>query len=98
MGSETVGTIEVNTTDMPWLRGKLVARPGFGEFREAFAQELALVEGDLANHMAEWEAIHHSISNKLRLLRPDGVAVPEYILHVRDDEAWFRYSDLPFET
>jgi hypothetical protein len=98
VGTEIVGTIEVNAIDMPWLIGKLSAQPAFDEFRGAFAEELGLVEGDLDTHVDEWEAIYQTITNKLRLYRPDGTAVPEYLLHVRGDEAWFRYSDEPFET
>jgi hypothetical protein len=94
---EQVASIEVSEVDMPWLLGRLTTEPAFDRFRSAFSAELALVEGDLGNHAAEWESTYRTISDNLRLIRPDGRVVPEFLLHVRDSEAWFRYSDEPFD-
>jgi hypothetical protein len=96
-GDTLVGTIDVTGTDQPWLTGHFHAEPSFAEYGDLFARELALVEGDLDKHMAQWEEIYGRIQNRLRLLKPDGTAVPEYLLHIRNSDAWFRYSDEAFQ-
>jgi hypothetical protein len=96
-GDTLVGSIDVTDPDFPWLTGHFNAEPSFAEFSDLFARELALVEGDLQQQVAQWEEVYGRICNRLRLLKPDGTAVPEYLLHIKDGDAWFRYSDEPFE-
>lgn len=96
-GDALIGSIDVTGTDQPWFTGHFSPEPGFAEFSDLFKAELALVEGNLEDEIAQWEEIYGRITNRLRLLKPDGTEVPEYLLHIRGDDAWFRYSDEPFE-
>ena len=96
-GATLVGSIDVTGTDQPWLTGRFYAEPRFAEFRDLFKRELALVEGNLDRELAQWEEVYGRIQKRLRLLKPDGTAVLEYLLHIDGENAWFKYSDEPFE-
>lgn len=97
-GDEPVGVIVVGDGDFPWLIGWFEPAPAFSRFAELFDRELRLVEGDLEHELAAWEAVYQEIRDSLQLYKPNGMAVPEFLLHIRDGDAWFRYSDEPFES
>ncbi len=86
-----------NGTDQSWFIGHFNPEPGFAEFNDLFSRELALIEGNLPDHIEEWENVYGRIRQRLVLLKPDGTAVPEFLLHIANDKAWFRYSDELFE-
>ena len=96
-GDTLVGSIDVTGVDQPWFTGRFYPEPGFAEFRDLFKRELALVEGNFDDEIAQWEELYRRLSDRLRLLKPDGTVVSEYLLHISDSDAWFRYSDEPFE-
>ncbi len=96
-GDTLVGSIDVTGTDQPWLTGRFYPELGFAAFDDLFKRELALVEGNLSDEIAQWEEVYGRIQNRLRLLKPDGTVVSEYLLHINGEDAWFRYSDEPFE-
>ncbi|MGW4428217.1 hypothetical protein [Streptomyces tendae] len=91
-----IGEILIEDADFPWLSGRFRAGPAYGAVRDLFVRELALVEGDGAEHRAEWEAVRAEIERRVRLVSPDG-PVAEFLLHIEGDRAWFRWSDEPFE-
>lgn len=98
--NELVGVIDVDDFDWPWLYGVFKPTPAFERFRERFDAERRLIEETTFDSIEEVEA-RESIQRSLRadglcLRRPDGTAVAEFMLHVDDDRAWFRYSDEPF--
>jgi len=95
-GEEPVGEILIDDADFPWLSGRFTAGPAFGAVRDLFARELALIERDDEKHRQEWEAAYGEISRRVSLSSPDG-PVPEFLLHIEGDRAWFRWSDEPFE-
>lgn len=94
-GNEPVGEILIDDADFPWLSGRFTASPAFGAVQELFARELALTERDEEGHWAEWESAYDEIRRRVSLLSPDG-PVPEFLLHIDGDRAWFRWSDEPF--
>ena len=96
-GDTLVGSIDVTGTDQPWLTGHFYPEPGFAAFDDLFKRELALVEANLDDEIAQWEQVYGRIRNRLCLLKPDGTVVPEYLLHIDREKAWFRYLDEPFE-
>ena len=96
-GDTLIGSIDVTGTDQPWFTGHFYPESGFAEFDDLFKRELALVEGNLKDEIVHWEEVYGRITTRLRLLKPNGTVVPEYLLHIRGDEAWFRFSDEPFE-
>jgi hypothetical protein len=91
---DTVATITITDSDFPWLSGRLDAKSGFEKYRNLFDAELAAMERE------DWEEAdrrYYAIREQLQLMYPEGGRVPEFLLHVRGDEAWFRWSDEPFE-
>ncbi len=91
-----IGEIVVDEADFPWLAGRFRAGPGFEGVRDLFADELALAERDEADHWTRWEQVYAEIERRVRLVSPDG-PVAEFLLHIKGDRAWFRWSDEPAE-
>ncbi|GJF33129.1 hypothetical protein KNE206_58290 [Kitasatospora sp. NE20-6] len=90
---EEVGEIVIEEADFPWLRGRFVPGPGFAVVRPLFVRALALSEAE------DWEAFdgaYQEIADTMSMVAPSG-PVAEFLLHVQDDQAWFRWSDEPFE-
>ena len=75
--------------DFPWLEGAFEALPGFAEFKPLF-------DCELPERVPDWEEVYAKIQDRLSLYDPDG-PVAEFLLHVEDDRAWFRWSDTPFD-
>ncbi|GIJ13108.1 hypothetical protein Van01_63220 [Micromonospora andamanensis] len=42
-------------------------------------------------------APYETVRNAVTLRYPDGQEVPEFLLHLDGDEAWWRWSDEPFD-
>jgi len=93
-GEREVGEILIDDADFPWLSGRFTAGEAYGAVRELFARELALAERD--DDWEEWETAYQEITRRVSLSSPDG-PVPEFLLHIEGDRAWFRWSDEPFE-
>ncbi|GAA3983621.1 MULTISPECIES: hypothetical protein [Streptomyces] len=94
-GDEAVGEILIDDADFPWLEGRFTAGPAYGAVQELFARELALAKRDDEDHWKEWETVHDEIRRRVSLSSPDG-PVPEFLLHIEGERAWFRWSDEPF--
>jgi hypothetical protein len=94
-GQTLLGEIVVEDSDFPWLRGAWVPTSHFEEVRGLFDAELALLESDELGD--EWERLYQRIQDAgVRIHYPDGGCVPEFLLHIKNNEAWFRWSDEPF--
>ncbi|MCX5329335.1 hypothetical protein [Streptomyces sp. NBC_00140] len=91
-GDVPVGEILIDEADFPWLSGRFTAAPAFDTLRELFARELALTE----DPGEEWERVHDEVRRRVSLTSPEG-PVPEFLLHIEGDRAWFRWSDKPFD-
>lgn len=96
-GDEPVGDILIDDADFPWLAGRFTAGAAFAGLRELFAHELALLDLDDETGQQEWEAVHGEIGRRVSLIAPHGRPVPEFLLHIDGDRAWFRWSDEPFD-
>ncbi|MFI9815914.1 hypothetical protein [Saccharothrix variisporea] len=98
-GDELLGEVLVEDGDFPWLSGRFRPQPAFAEVKPLFDEELALTEAladsDSAEDVEAWERVYERIAGALTLVAPHG-PVPEFLLHVQGDEAWFRWSDEPF--
>jgi hypothetical protein len=94
-GDELVGTITIENQDFPWLSGTFTPEPAFGRWAPLFAAEQALLdevtESDSEEGWARWEAAYERISTALTLTAPNE-PVAEYLLHIEDGKAWFRWS------
>ncbi|MFE7479899.1 hypothetical protein [Streptomyces sp. NPDC057552] len=100
-GAELVGEIAVDGADFPWLHGRFLPGPAFDPaVRQLFDRELALLERleeDESDESAEaWERAYAEVNRTLALAGPEGAAVAEFLLHIRGDRAWFRWSDTSF--
>jgi hypothetical protein len=92
---EVLAELTVVEADWPWLRARLAGTEAFERVRPLFAEELRLLELDAS--VPQWEVAYARISSALGLAGPDGVRVAEFLLHVEGDEAWWRWSDEPFD-
>ncbi|GHI01856.1 hypothetical protein AQI88_16950 [Streptomyces cellostaticus] len=92
-GKDPVGEILIDEADFPWLSGRFTAGPGFAAVRDLFARELALMEEE---SWEDWESAYDEIRRRVEMSSPDG-PVPEFLLHIEGERAWFRWSDEPFE-
>ncbi|MGK5544074.1 hypothetical protein ACSNOH_04985 [Streptomyces sp. URMC 127] len=86
-GDTLVGTITVETSDLPWLVGRFAAEPVYEEVRPWFDEVLALLEAD---DFDQFDAAYDLIAENLTLLSPAG-PVSEFLLYIEGDEARFRY-------
>ncbi|MEO3784073.1 hypothetical protein ABGB12_12125 [Actinocorallia sp. B10E7] len=91
---ELVGEITIESVDRPWLNGRFAAGPGFPELSPLFAQELELLDR-IDDDYEVWEAVYEQITGAVELVAPHGL-VAEFLLHIQDDQVWFRWSDEPF--
>ncbi|MFE4368734.1 hypothetical protein ACFRMN_10915 [Streptomyces sp. NPDC056835] len=91
---QPVGDIAIEDADFPWLSGHFTPGPGFAAVRPLFDRELSLL--DRVNEEPDaWEAAYDDVVRAVTLVSPDG-PVPEFLLHIQHDQAWFRWSDTPF--
>lgn len=89
---ELLGDIMIDDADFPWLNGRFVPTPAFGEVKSWFDESLALME---AEEYERFDESYDRIANALSLVAPSG-PVAEFLLHIADGRAWFRWSDEPF--
>ncbi len=90
---ELVGEIVIDEADFPWLNGRFVPGPAFGDVKPWFDESLALMDAE------EYEQFDDSYDRIVRaglaLVAPSG-PVAEFLLHIQEGRAWFRWSDEPF--
>ncbi|OLZ59354.1 hypothetical protein AVW11_26500 [Streptomyces amritsarensis] len=89
---ELLGEIVIDEADFPWLNGRFVPTPTFSEVKPWFDASLALME---AEEYEQFDHAYERIADTLSLVAPSG-PVAEFLLHISDDRAWFRWSDEPF--
>jgi hypothetical protein len=92
---QLVAELVVTGGEFPWLSATVRATPAFDLLQPLFAGELRLLDR-LDQDVEAWEAAYDGLRQKVILERPDGFAVPEFLLHVDDEDAWWRWSDEPF--
>ncbi|MFE1271229.1 hypothetical protein [Streptomyces sp. NPDC058758] len=90
---ELLGEIVIDEVDFPWLNGRFVPTPTFGEVKPWFDESLALLE---AEEYERFDDFHDRIADALSLVAPSG-PVAQFLLHISDGRAWFRWSDEPFD-
>jgi hypothetical protein len=100
---ELIGEIRITDGDFPWLSGTFVPLPGFARFKPLFEQELQLLDAvsdpdsDTGKATDAWEAAYALLSSSLTMINDHDVPVAEFLLHIQDTQAWFRWSDDPFD-
>ncbi|MBM2623167.1 hypothetical protein JIG36_47490 [Actinoplanes sp. LDG1-06] len=86
---ELLAELVVTDGDFPWLYARVEARAGLAELRPLFADELRLLDDD----PEAWEKAYDELRSVVTLRCPEGHDVPEFLLHLDGDEAWWRWSD-----
>ncbi|HJP74472.1 MAG TPA: hypothetical protein VJ914_09400 [Pseudonocardiaceae bacterium] len=89
---ELIGEIVVDGADMPWLQGSFVPAPAFGQIEDLFDREQELLD---AEDFPAWETAYEQIASTMTLVAPAGPAA-EFLLHIEDGRARFRWSAEPF--
>ncbi|GGT08776.1 hypothetical protein GCM10010156_77130 [Planobispora rosea] len=92
-GRELAGEITIEEADFPWLVGRFTPGPAFAAVKPLFDRDLELME---SQDWSEWEEAYAAIRKEVSLVAPSGPAA-EFLLHIEKDEAWFRWSDTPFD-
>mgnify|MGYP006976764718 CR=1 FL=1 len=69
---------------------------GFADVVPLFTEVLRLLDG-VDEDLVSWEAAYDAIRDAVTLRNPDGLEVPEFLLHIDGDHAWWRYNDEPFD-
>jgi hypothetical protein len=86
----------VTGLDQPWANARVVARYEFQHVRPLFSAELRLLDA-IDDDVEPWEHAYDAVLSVVTLRYPHGAEVPEFLLHIDGDEAWWRWSDKPFE-
>ncbi len=94
-GDELLAGLVVTGGDFPWLIAEVRPAAGFAEVRPLSGDELRRLEL-LDEEPEQWEAAYRRIREVVRLMAPDGLPVPEFLLHTEGAGAWWRWSDEPF--
>jgi hypothetical protein len=95
-GDQILGTLTVTDSDFPWLHGKFALVEAFSSWRAAFDEEFRLLE-TIDDNVEEWEDAYRPIADALTLRNPAGQPVAEFLLHIQGNDAWWRWSDEPFD-
>jgi len=85
----------VTDRDFPWLSARVEPRDGFDDVRPLFAEELRALHA-VDDDPDAAETAYDAIRSTVTLRYPDGTEVPEFLLHIEGDEAWWRWSDEKF--
>jgi hypothetical protein len=91
-----LGRLTLKEIDQPFLFCEFQPTEAFDEFKPLFDREVELLEtGD----METWDEAYNRINDLgLTLFNPDGeIDIKEFLLHIQNNEAWFRYSSEKFE-
>jgi hypothetical protein len=96
-GHVEVARLVVTESDFPWLYARVEAADAFAAVRELFVDDLVASE-QLDDDPAAADRAYEHIRRRLTLIDPEGRVVPEWLLHIDGNQAWWRWSDEPFES
>ena|SRR5689334_17923847 len=90
-GKTLLGTLERTGQGWPWALCRFQPTTEFEVYRPLFVEELRLFDRDDFDAGA-WKSAYQRISELGLVLWPCGPARPvrDFLLHIRDDEGWFR--------
>jgi hypothetical protein len=92
---ELLGELVVTDADFPWLNARFQAAPAFETVRPLFEEELRLADA-VDDDVDAWQAAYARVRDAVSLAAPGGRRVPEFLLHIQGEDAWWRWSDEPF--
>jgi hypothetical protein len=100
-GAEVIATLTVVDDDFPWLHARVDATARFEVYRPLFDEELNAINEpgeDERAAMQRANRAYEAIRSATTLHHPGGRVVPEWLLHIEGDHAWWRWHDEPFDV
>jgi hypothetical protein len=91
-----VADLVVTGGDFPWLNAHVHPYDGLVDLRPLFAEELRLLDR-IDDGVEPWERAYEAVRNAVILRYPQGHEVPEFLLHIDGDDAWWRWNDELFD-
>jgi len=88
-GDELVAELDVERLDPLWFCGRVTRRWGFWPLQTLFDREEQLARR-VHRDPAAWARAYRRVRREVRLVRPDGHLVPEFILHIDGPQARWR--------
>lgn len=90
--NQLLGTLRQYDSDFPWINCKFEPTEAFQQFKPLFDEELEFMKSEPFD-IEEWDAAYRKIIDlNLRLIDlTDETSITEFLLHIKGDEAWFRY-------
>ena len=87
-----LGTLRQYDSNFPWINCKFEPTEAFHELKSLFDEEVEFMKSDPFD-IEEWDAAYSKIIDlNLELIDlSDGSLITGFLLHIKDDEAWFRY-------
>ena len=90
--NKLLGTLRSYTIDQPFIYCKFEPTGAFQQFKPLFDEEVEFMESESFD-IEEWDAAYRKILDlNLQLIDlTDKSLITEFMLHIKDDKAWFRY-------
>ncbi len=87
---QIVETLRVHTLDQTYFYCKFEATEAFQPFKSFFEEELKLLNDE---DFEVWDKFYNQITNfNLKIVKCESEEfIEDFILHIQNDEAWFRY-------
>lgn len=88
--NQLVGMLRIDTIDQPYFYCKFESTEAFHYIKSFFEEELKLLNNE---DFEIWDEFYNQITSfNLKLIKCEsGEVIKDFILHIQNDEAWFRY-------
>ncbi|MBC8141478.1 MAG: hypothetical protein H7Y38_08565 [Armatimonadetes bacterium] len=97
-GDLELATITPTDHDFPWIYGTVERTEHFALVADYFESDRRAMEDEPEVDYEALDAAYEQMkADGVQLVAPEGVPVAEFLLHIVGDDAWFRYSDEPFD-
>jgi len=85
-----LGTLRLQTIDQPYFHCRFEATEAFQLIKWFFDEELKLLNGE---DFEVWDEFYNQITNfnLMLVVSENGEIIKSFLLHIENDEAWFRY-------
>jgi hypothetical protein len=86
-----LGILDQSDLDWPWVMCQFHAAPEYEIYQPLFNEELRILDEGNLNTVA-WEMAYQKITDLQLTLHAikDGHVYKQFLLHIKDNEAWFR--------
>jgi hypothetical protein len=87
-----IGTLHSVNADLPWINCKFEPTEAFQFMKHLFDAEVRILNAEPFD-LDEWEAAYGTIEElNLELkCQNEGIEIKEFLLHIQESDAWFRY-------